>query len=132
MADRKKNHYEPRFYMKRFGSTEKSIHLVNTTSMKAVQDASIASQCQRKNLYNSGLEDSLSKLESFIAKEIYQHNRYVRVTADLWHLFAATQYVRVPRESDPGKEFMKAAVDYWLEWQLENDPEVQDMDTSYT
>ena len=105
MADRKQNHYVPRFYMKRFGSTDRSIHLLNTTSMKAVQDASIAKQCRRKNLYNSGLEDGLSKLESFIAGQLYQAGDYAQVTLDLWHLFAATQYLRVPRESDPGRKY---------------------------
>ena len=132
MADRKQNHYVPRFYMKRFGSTDRSIHLVNTTSMKAVQDASIAKQCQRKNLYNSGLEDSLSKLESFLAGEIYRADGYARVSTDLWHLFAATQYARVPRESDPAREYMEAVVERWLEWQLENNLELRDRDTSYT
>ncbi len=115
MADRKQNHYVPRFYMKRFGSTDRSIHLLNTASMKAVPDASIAKQCQRKNLYNSGLEDGLSKLESFIAREIYRADGYAQVTTGLWHVFTATQYVRVPRKSDPGKKFMEAVVDHWLE-----------------
>ena len=122
----------PRFYMKRFGPTDRSIHLLNTTSMKAVPDASIAKQCQRKNLYNSGLEDGLSKLESFIANEISQADGYAQVGGGLWHLFAATQYLRVPRENDPTKKFMKAVVDYWLEWQLEHNPEIRDRDTSYT
>lgn len=132
MADRKQNHYVPRFYMKKFGSTDRSIHLLNTTSMKAVPDASIAKQCQRKNLYNSGLEDSLSKLESFIAREIYRAKGYDQVTIGLWYLFAATQYVRVPRENDPAKKSMESIVDYWLEWQLGNNPEIWDKDTSYT
>ena len=132
MADRKQNHYVPRFYMKRFGSTGRSIHLLNTTSMKAVPDASIAKQCQRKNLYNSGLEDALSKLESFIASEIYRADGYAQVTTELWRLFVATQYVRVPRKSDPGTKFMEAVADYWLEWQLENNSEIRDRDTSYT
>ena len=131
MADREKHHYVPRFYMKRFGSTNRSIHLLNTTSMKAVQDASIAGQCQRKNLYNSGLEDALSKLESFIAQKIYRSRDYAQVTPDLWHLFAATQYLRVPRKNDPGKKFAEAVVESWLEWQLENNPELRDKDTSY-
>ena len=131
MAERKKNHYVPRFYMKRFGSTDKSIHLLNTTSMKAVQDASIAQQCQRKNLYNSGLEDGLSKLESLIAWEIYESDDYAQVALDLWHLFAATQYFRVPRESDPGRNFTESVADRWLEWQMENNPEFRHRDTSY-
>ena len=132
VADRKQNHYVPRFYMKRFGSTGRSIHLLNTTSMKPAQDASIAGQCQRKHLYNSGLEDGLSTLESFLAREIYQAGSYAEVTTDLWYLFAATQYARVPRESDPGKEFTEAVVDRWLEWQLVNNPEFLERDTSYT
>ena len=131
MADRKKNHYVPRFYMKRFGSTDRSINLLNTTSMKAVQDVSIADQCQRTNLYNSGLEDGLSKLESSIAREIYQPGDHVQVTLDLWHLFAATQYLRVPRKNDPGKKFTEAVADHWLKWLLENNPELRDQDTSY-
>ena len=131
MAERKKNHYVPRFYMKRFGSTDRSIHLLNIKSMKAVQDVSIADQCQRKNLYNSGLEDGLSKLESLIAGEIYLPGDYAQVTLDLWYLFAATQYLRVPREGDPGKKFTEAVADRWLKWQLENNPELRDRDTSY-
>ncbi len=107
MADRKQNHYVPRFYMKRFGSTDRSIHLLNTTSMRAVPDASIAKQCRRKNLYNSGLEDGLSKLESFIAREIYQADGYAQVTIGLWHLFAATQYVRVPVKAIPARSSWK-------------------------
>ena len=117
--------------MKRFGPTDKSIHLLNTKSMKAVQNVSIADQCQRTNLYNSGLEDGLSKLESLIAREVYQTGDYGRVTSDMWHLFAATQYLRVPRESDPGKTFTKAVADHWISWQLENNPEFRDRDTSY-
>ena len=131
VADRKKHHYIPRFYMRRFGCTEKSIHLLNTKSLKPVQNASIADQCQRTNLYNSGLEDGLSKLESLIAREVYQAADYGRVTSDMWHLFAATQYLRVPRESDPGKTFMGAVADRWIKWQLENNPEFRNRDTSY-
>ena len=131
MADREKHHYVPRFYMKRFGSTNRSIHLLNTTSLKAMQDVSIAGQCQRKNLYNSGLEDALSKLESFIAAEIYLSHDHIQVTLDLWHLFAATQYLRVPRKNDPGKKFTEAVADHWLKWQLENNTEFRDKDTSY-
>ena len=97
MADRKNHHYVPRFYMKRFCSTERSIHLLNITSMKAVQDVSIADQCQQTHLYNSGLEDDLSKLESFIAKEIYRAGDYARVTPELWHLFAAMQFLILQR-----------------------------------
>ena len=132
VSDRKQNHYVPRFYLKRFGSTDRSIHLLNISSMKAVPDASIAKQCQRKNLYNSGLEDGLSKLESFIAGEVYQADGFARVTTDLWHMLAATQYARVPRESDPAKEYMEAVVERWLKWQLENNPELRGRDTSYT
>ena len=117
--------------MKRFGSTDKSIHLLNTKSLTPVRDASITGQCQRTNLYNSGLEDGLSKLESLIAGEVYQTGDYDRVTSNMWHLFAATQYLRVPRESDPGKTFMKAVADHWIEWQLENNPEFRNLDTSY-
>lgn len=131
MADRKKHHYVPRFYMKRFGSTDKSIHLINTKSLRPVQNASIADQCQQTNLYNSGLEDGLSKLESLIAREVYHTGDYSRVTSDMWHLFAATQYLRVPRENDPGKTFTGAVADRWIKWQLENNPELRDRDTSY-
>ena len=77
-----------------------------------------------------GLEDGLSKLESLIAREVYRGG-YAQVPLDLWHLFAATQYLRVPRKSDPGKKFTEAVVDRWLEGQLENNPELREQDTSY-
>ena len=135
MADRKKNHYLPRFYMKRFGSTDASIHLLNTKRMKAVPDASIAGQCQRTNLYNSGLEDGLSELEKLLAKDIYQSGDYSgdynQVTSDMWNLFAATQYLRIPRESDPARKFTEVVADRWLKWMLENHPELRERDTSY-
>ena len=130
---KRRNHYVPQFYMRQFSSTGKAIHLVNTTSLKPVQNASIAHQCQQKNLWNSDLEEAFQDFEADSKKVVYQKDGdYSQVTLIDWYVFACAQYLRLPRSSDPLKVITRQVVDDWLQWQLERNPELRDVDTSYT
>lgn len=69
MPERKVQHFVPKFYLRRFSKTGKSVAAFIIASSKSVPDASIAAQCQLDYTYgrDGGIEDWLGKLESIVA-----------------------------------------------------------------
>lgn len=65
MADKKKQHYIPKFYMRNFTDNKNSISTLNIETEKYISDASIKNMFQKPNFYG---EDK--KLETFLDIEI--------------------------------------------------------------
>ncbi|MDC7767283.1 DUF4238 domain-containing protein [Priestia aryabhattai] len=65
MGSKKKQHYVPKMYLRKFSNTTKSINTYNLHNEKYVKDASIKKMCQKDNFYG---EDK--KMEIFLDKEI--------------------------------------------------------------
>lgn len=70
MPEKKKQHYVPVFYLKRFSPDGRSIGLWNIQAKKKVLSASLKSQCCENFFYEQGenIENSLSDLESPASK----------------------------------------------------------------
>jgi hypothetical protein len=65
MADNKRHHYVPQFYLRNFGAGN-SIALFNIRQRRHIHDASIPGQCQRAYLYgrDQKIERELARLEA--------------------------------------------------------------------
>jgi Protein of unknown function (DUF4238) len=74
MADKKKQHYVPRFYLKNFSlnTSEKAIGIFNLASSKFIQSGNLKDQAYKNYFYgrDSKIEDALSVLEGVSAKVI--------------------------------------------------------------
>lgn len=60
MADHKKQHYVPRFYLKRFTANEKAINIYHWKLGKTIFGASLKDQCYRDYFYGSDLKLELA------------------------------------------------------------------------
>ncbi len=69
MPENKSHHYVPRFYLKNFSRTGKSVDLFNIDSERLIKSAPIKGQCCRDYFYGKNLEHekSLSTVEGEIA-----------------------------------------------------------------
>jgi len=75
MADNKKQHFVPVFYLKRFSANEVSINIFNISLKKIITNGNLKNQCYKDYLYGKNLknEKALGKIEtaaSRILKEI--------------------------------------------------------------
>jgi hypothetical protein len=102
--DKKKHHYVPRFYLKRFASKPKRINVYHLETNRLVQDASLKKQCQRPRFYGTSadVENDLMKLEDVVSPaiaDIVDHSQLPMI-ASKQHthllLFAAFQLARTP------------------------------------
>lgn len=65
MGEKRRQHYVPKFYLRNFSDTEKSINTYNLTNMKYIENASIKDMCQKNNFYGAD-----KRVETFLDKEI--------------------------------------------------------------
>lgn len=81
MPDNKSHHYVPRFYLKNFSQTGKSIDLFNVASSRLIEGAPIKGQCCRDYFYGKNIESekSLAAAEGQIAELFRTINREVRL-----------------------------------------------------
>lgn len=66
MADKKKQHYVPKFYMKNFADSKKNVSVYNLKSKKVIADVPYNSQCYKDYFYGKDhvLEDEFAKKET--------------------------------------------------------------------
>lgn len=78
MAENKKHHYVPRFYLKRFSSNGKSINLYNIKSSKTILEGNLKNQCYQNYFYgeNQVLEHALADAEGQAAKLLTLIDQY--------------------------------------------------------
>lgn len=69
MADHKKQHFVPRFYLKWFTSNDKIINLYNWKQQKAIYNAPLKNQCYVDNFYGADgrMESTLASIEGIIS-----------------------------------------------------------------
>jgi hypothetical protein len=70
MAQNKKYHYVPRFYLKRLSSDGKSINLWNLPNRREVLNANLKNQCYRNYFYGKEreVETALGEVEGDVAR----------------------------------------------------------------
>ena len=104
MVAKRKHHFVPKFYLKAFESEPRRIHLYNLHASRFVENASLRDQCYRRRFYghNDVLEDSLMKLENYIApilRSIVTKDRIPSFGSEEYLLllsFIAMQLLRTP------------------------------------
>jgi hypothetical protein len=81
VPDNKSHHYVPRFYLRNFSRSGKSIDLFNIGSKRLIRDAPIKGQCCRDYFYGKNLdsEKSLSAAEGEVAQLFRLINQQVRL-----------------------------------------------------
>lgn len=69
MASKKRNHFVPQFYLRRFASCPKRINVFNLRRGLSIQNTSLRDQCYKHRFYGdtSELEDAFAKIEGHIA-----------------------------------------------------------------
>lgn len=109
----KSHHYVPRFYLRNFSRSGKSVDLFNINSQRLIKNAPIKGQCCRDYFYgkNSENEKSLSAIEGQVADLFRLINQRVRLphyfTAGhlLLCFHIATQAYRTQYAADTVNEF---------------------------
>ena len=77
MPQKKKHHYVPRFYLKRFSKDGKSICLYNIKNKIKIDTASLKNQCYKDYFYGQDrtLEDALGITESAVSATLFNVDR---------------------------------------------------------
>lgn len=69
MAEYKKQHYVPQFYLRNFASDRSRVSLYNITNGRFVENANIRTQCYEDYFYGTtGMENLLSQIEGMAAR----------------------------------------------------------------
>jgi uncharacterized protein DUF4238 len=68
---KRRHHFVPRFYLGQFLSEPRRIHILNLSTSRVIQNASLRDQCQSHRLYVSDeIEDALATMEAGAARVI--------------------------------------------------------------
>jgi hypothetical protein len=91
VPDNKSHHYVPRFYLRNFSRSGKSVDLFNIDSQRLIKNAPIKGQCCRDYFYgkNPENEKSLSAVEGEVAQLFRLINEQV---ADLSRTFTTEAF----------------------------------------
>lgn len=108
MAQNKKHHYVPRFYLKRFSNDAKSINLYNVPHNKKVLAANLKNQCYRNYFYgkDAEVESALGEVEGKAADlmRLIDKSRFPPPPVSEWHLilvvYILLQYGRTAYSAD--------------------------------
>lgn len=91
-ANKNRQHYVPKFYLRNFSDSEKAIASFNITNAKYIENASIRNMCQKNNFYGADnrVEDFFSEdiegKAASIIKQIIQTSVIPREMEDYVHL----------------------------------------------
>ena len=114
----KRQHYVPRFYLRRFGSTAKQIDLLNLSSRKVVRDAALAKQCYEDHFYGKDgeLEEAFSFMERHTAallEEVISRQAVPVPGSEGWRsliIFLAFQKLRTQAAASTSDDFFAQGV----------------------
>jgi len=108
MPNNKKHHYVPKFYLKRFSPSGKSINIWNIKNRKTISNGNLKNQCYQDYFYGKEqqVEKSLSIIENEAAEALklidkhgfsppFDQNEYLTLT-----LYVLTQYGRTAYSAD--------------------------------
>lgn len=91
-AEKNRQHYVPKFYLRNFSGSEKAINAFNITNTKFILNASIRNMCQKNNFYGSDnrvedfLGDDIEGRASAIIQEILKTKSIPQNVEDYMHL----------------------------------------------
>ena len=128
MPDNKNHHFVPRFYLRNFSRSEKSIDLFNLKSGRLIKGAPIKGQCSRDYLYgkDTRTEKSLSEVEGEIAamfRSIAYHRRLPRPFTAGHFLLCVHVAMQLLRTQYAG-EALNESVDKMMKATFKNDPKL--------
>ncbi len=126
MPDNKNHHFVPRFYLRNFSRSERSIDLFNLKSGRLIKSAPIKGQCSRDYLYGKDAqhEKSLSEVEGEIAamfRSILYHRRLPGPFTAGHFLLCVHVAMQVLRTQYAG-EALNESVDKMMKETFKNDP----------
>lgn len=128
----KRQHYVPRFYLRRFGSTAKQIDLLNLGSRKVVRNAALAKQCYEDHFYGKDgeLEEAFAFMEAHTAallEEIISRRAVPAPGSEGWRsliIFLAFQKLRTQAAASTSDDLFAQGVKEVLAEHPRIDPEV--------
>lgn len=91
MPDNKSHHYVPRFYLRNFSQSGKSVDLFNIDSQRIIKNAPIKGQCCRDYFYGKTPENE--KMLSAAEGEVAQLFRLIHEQVRLPHYFTAGHFL---------------------------------------
>lgn len=108
MAEKNRQHYVPKFYLKNFANNERAIDTFNLTNAKYIQNASIKDMCQRHNFYGADnqmenfLAEEIESKANELIKKVLETNEFPQIWDDYLHLcqFLMISEARNLRTSD--------------------------------
>lgn len=131
MADKNRQHYVPKFYLRNFSENERAIDTFNLTNSKYIQNASIKDMCQRHNFYGADnrMENYLAEVESrasMLIKNVLRSNKFPEIGEDYLDLF---QFLLISEARNLKiAESTNYAADYIAKLFIEKHPEFKDLD----
>lgn len=132
MPDNKSHHYVPRFYLRNFSRSGKSIDLFNIDSQRQIKNAPIKGQCCRDYFYGKSPENekSLSAAEGEVAQLFRLINEQVRLPHNYTagHLLLCFHIATQAGRTQYAADTVNALTDGMMREHLKHDPSVtQDM-----
>lgn len=133
MGEKNRQHYVPKFYLRNFTDTEKSIDTFNIINSKYILNASIRSMCQKNNFYGADkkvenfLDKEIEAKASVIIKNILNKNGFSDICEeDYIHLvmFLLVSEARNLKHADSNNKM----ADYMAKTLLKEHPDFKDMD----
>jgi hypothetical protein len=126
MPDNKNHHFVPRFYLRSFSKSKKSIDLFNLKSARLIKGAPIKGQCSRDYLYGKDTrnEKSLSEVEGEIAamfRSIVYHRRLPRPFTT-GHVLLCVHVAMQALRTQYAGEALNESVDKMMRETFKNDP----------
>lgn len=123
MANNKKQHYVPQFYLRRFSNDKKSINIWNISREHRIEHAKLKNQCYKNYFYGqeNNLEEALSSVEAKAAqilREITGNDAALPLPlVDHFNLivYVLLQYGRTLHSADTTNEAMDDLAKYVLQ-----------------
>lgn len=130
MPANKKHHFVPRFYLKRFSSSGKSISIYHVPSKRKIDSGNLSNQCYRDYFYGKEpeVEKSLASIEASASRVLHQllEGEYSALDQMTLILYIAIQHGRttytVDAINDMADKFAKHMLQYKFK-ELGADPE---------
>ncbi|BBI35872.1 DUF4238 domain-containing protein [Cohnella abietis] len=132
MAEKNRQHYVPKFYLKNFSNTPKAIDTFNLTNAKYIQNASIKDMCQRHNFYGADkrienlLNEKIETKACSLIREVLETSKFPQSIQDYMHLYmfllvSEARNLKIAESANQAMDMLSKAI-------LEHYPEIQDLD----
>ncbi|MCM3444189.1 DUF4238 domain-containing protein [Metabacillus halosaccharovorans] len=131
MGQKSRQHYVPKFYLRNFSNTEKSINTYNLTNEKYIENASIKDMCQKNNFYGADkrvetfLDKEIERKAAVIISNILESREFPENIEDYVHLisFLLVSEARNLKSADSSNQM----VDYMVKTLMKGNPEFKEL-----